>query len=113
MTTTSEPNTYDFNFYGTGGSTYDPSTGVVDPDGGGPAPAFDVGPPDFNFVSLRGNAVLRWEYIPGSTLFFVWTQERNDEQPTGDFDFKEDSRRLFDLDPTNTFLVKLSYWFDR
>jgi Domain of unknown function (DUF5916)/Carbohydrate family 9 binding domain-like len=105
------PNTYTFNIYGTGGSTYDPSTGVVDPDGGGPAPAFDVGPPDFNFVSLRGNAVLRWEYTPGSTLFFVWTQERNDEQPTGDFDFKEDSRRLFDLDPTNTFLVKLTYYF--
>src|SRR5439155_24423077 len=30
--------------------------------------------PDFNFKSLRGNAVLRWEYLPGSTLYFVWTQ---------------------------------------
>jgi len=26
------------------------------------------------FRSLRGNAVLRWEYHPGSTLFLVWTR---------------------------------------
>ena len=28
--------------------------------------------PDFNTKSLRGNVVMRWEYKPGSTLFFVW-----------------------------------------
>ena len=28
---------------------------------------------DFNSRSLNGNAVLRWEYRPGSTMFFVWS----------------------------------------
>src|SRR5690606_13889894 len=27
---------------------------------------------DFNVRSLIGNAVLRWEYRPGSAIFFVW-----------------------------------------
>ena len=33
--------------------------------------------PDFNFGQFRSNMVVRWEYIPGSTLFLVWTQELN------------------------------------
>jgi hypothetical protein len=31
---------------------------------------------DFDLRSLRGSAVLRWEYRPGSALFLVWQQER-------------------------------------
>jgi hypothetical protein len=38
------------------------------------------------FGSLRGNAVLRWEYHPGSAMYFVWTQERYEEDPTSEFD---------------------------
>src|SRR5690606_36591011 len=34
--------------------------------------------PDFNFKQLRTNAVLRWEYRPGSTFFLVWSQGRTD-----------------------------------
>ena len=33
--------------------------------------------PDFNFGQFRSNMVIRWEYIPGSTAFLVWTQEMN------------------------------------
>ena len=33
---------------------------------------------DFNFRSLRGNAVLRWEWRPGSTLYLAWQQVRAD-----------------------------------
>ncbi|MBI4417619.1 MAG: carbohydrate binding family 9 domain-containing protein, partial [Ignavibacteriales bacterium] len=33
--------------------------------------------PDFNFRSLRANAVFRWEYLPGSTLYLVWTNEKS------------------------------------
>ncbi|NOT06824.1 MAG: carbohydrate binding family 9 domain-containing protein, partial [Gemmatimonadales bacterium] len=42
---------------------------TIDPDAQGPAAAFTQANPDFNLRSLRGNAVLRWEYRPGSTLY--------------------------------------------
>jgi hypothetical protein len=84
---------------------------TVDVDGAGPAQPITFGDPDFNFRSLRGNAVLRWEYRPGSTLFFVWQQTRSDTAPFGDFDLPRDRRALFGAHPDNIFLVKASYWF--
>jgi len=66
---------------------------------------------DFNFKSLRGNAVFRWEYMPGSTLFLVWTQERTDFQPTGEFDFRRNFDALTSADANNIFLAKLTYYF--
>src|SRR5439155_24852740 len=66
-------------------------------------------PPSFDFGSLRGNAVLRWEYLPGSALFLVWTQERDDIDSLGEFDFGRQSRHVFDAQADNVFLVKLSY----
>jgi hypothetical protein len=68
------------------------------------------GDPDFNVRSLRGNAVLRWEYRPGSTLFFVWQQERSGSEAMGDFDFGRDTRAIFDGPARNVFLIKASYW---
>jgi len=67
--------------------------------------------PDFNFKSLRGNAVFRWEYMPGSTLFLVWTQQRIDFVQDGSFDFNRDAKALFDRDSDNIFLAKLTYYF--
>jgi hypothetical protein len=66
--------------------------------------------PDFNFRSLRGNAVVRWEYRPGSTVFLVWTQSRSSEDPVGDFQFRRDRSALFDARPDNVLLVKVNYW---
>ena len=67
---------------------------------------------DFNLRSLRGNAVLRWEWREGSTLFVAWQQQRSDFQPYGDFDFGRDRRALFGTRPDNIFLVKLNYWLN-
>lgn len=106
------PRTHDYLVYGTGGSTYDASTGTADPDGAGPAQSFVIDNPDFNFKSLRGNAVLRWEFQPGSTLYFVWTQTRSDSQEIGQFDFGHSMHRLINAKPDNIFLVKFSYWFN-
>ncbi|MEN8376646.1 MAG: DUF5916 domain-containing protein [Gemmatimonadota bacterium] len=83
---------------------------LIDPDGSGPAAEFTVDDPDFNFRSLRGNAVFRWEYTPGSTLFFVWTQDRSSFAEVGDFDFARDRTALFDADSDNIFLIKVNYW---
>ena len=112
------------NFYGRdNGSTIAPiadaTTGevtgyTVDPDGAaGPAAAFTFDNPDFNFRSLRGTGVLRWEYKPGSTLFFVWTQVREGSAAFGDFDFNRDRSALFRDRPTNVFQVKATYWIGR
>ena len=84
---------------------------AIDPDASGPAPSFLLMNPDFNFRSLRGNAVLRWEYRPGSTLYLVWTQQRADVADVGDFDFARDRRALFSAHPDNVFLLKVSYWW--
>jgi hypothetical protein len=85
----------------------------IDPDGNGLAAPFTVDNPDFNFRSLRGTAVMRWEYRPGSTLFFVWTQERDGFDTFGNFDFSRDRSALFRDRPTNVFQVKATYWLGR
>jgi len=83
---------------------------TVDVDGSGPAQPISFSDPNFNFRSLRGNAVLRWEYHPGSTLYFVWQQNRADTDPIGDFRFSRDRSALFSAHPDNIFLVKATYW---
>jgi hypothetical protein len=105
------PLSYDFLAYGDGGSTFDPATYTADPDGPGPAAPIAVGNPNFTFTSLRGNAVMRWEYLPGSTLFLVWTQNRQDTEDVGDFRFGHSVGRLLSAKADNIFLVKLSYWW--
>ena len=67
--------------------------------------------PSFTATSLKGNAVLRWEYRPGSALFLVWTQERYDEAPVGEFDLSGSFDQMRGLPPENVFLVKLTYYF--
>jgi hypothetical protein len=98
--------------YGVGAGTITPTASgyTIDPDGPGGAQSFAIGNPDFNYRSLRGNAVVRWEFRPGSTLFLVWTQSREDSAPIGDFQLGRDLRGLAGTRPTNIFLVKMSYW---
>jgi len=107
-----------FSIYGVDRGTITPTvdpTGLVtaytvDPDGAGPAQPFTFANPDFNFRSLRGNAVFRWEYHPGSTLYVAWTHSRSDTQPYGDFDFSRDEQGLLATRPDNIFIVKVSWW---
>jgi len=84
----------------------------VDPDGSGTAETFAFDNPDFNFKSLKINAVLRWEYRPGSTAYLVWTQGRQDYLDPGDFDLSRDSRSLLDADSENIIMLKVARWFD-
>ncbi len=68
--------------------------------------------PDFNYKSFRTTNVLRWEYRPGSTLFIVWQQAREDTGEYGDLALGRDLGDLFGLPATNVFLVKLAHWFN-
>ncbi|HTO89809.1 MAG TPA: hypothetical protein VMJ70_01640, partial [Candidatus Sulfotelmatobacter sp.] len=66
---------------------------------------------DFTVRSLRGNAVFRWEYMPGSTFYLVWTQTRDDQVTEGEFNFRQSMSALGNTHPDNIFLAKLSYYF--
>ena len=71
-----------------------------------------TGNPDFNYRSFRTTNVLRWEYRPGSTLFVVWQQGREDVTEQGSFRFGRDLGGVFDAPARNVFLVKLAYWLN-
>ncbi len=109
------PGSYDFNLFGEGISTisYDLENEVytVDPDGPGAAPSFSFNNPEFNYKSLRGTIVLRWEYRPGSTLYVVWTQNRADYANPGDFEFGRDVKNLLRAPGDNIFMIKFTYRF--
>ena len=111
----STPRTYDYSVYGQDMGTVSESDGriYVDPDGSGAQSGYNFAKPDFNFRSVQGNAVFRWEYMPGSTLFLVWQQQRSDYVSDGTFEMGRDMGALFKSKPTNIFLVKLSYWMGR
>jgi len=94
--------------------TPDPAGGAdsitVDPDGAGGSPGTWFRDPTFTLRSLRGNAVLRWEYRPGSTVYLVWTRSSASEEPRGTIDFQTDVHAVFRGPAENIFLVKFSYW---
>ena len=78
-----------------GSLTYDQATKTytaVPADGGAP---FQFGDPDFNFKSLRLNAIFRWEWHPGSALYVVWTEQRQDESYPGQFQLGRDLGSTF------------------
>jgi hypothetical protein len=105
-----QPGAFEFDIYGKDAGTISgEGTGLytVDPGNGS---VFQFPDPDFNFRSLLGNAVLRWEYRPGSTMYFVWQQRRSDVAPLGDFEFERDYSALLHRAPENVFAVKATWW---
>jgi hypothetical protein len=94
--------------YGASGTTI-----VRNPDGtrtvtdGGDR--FEIDDEDFNERSFRTNAVLRWEWRLGSTLYLVWQQNRSASLPfstarPGDLFDALDARG------ENVLAIKVSYW---
>ncbi len=112
-----EPGTFNYLRYGEHIGTVDQNslTGryIVDPDGAGPASPFSFGDPDFNFRSARFNAVFRWEWRLGSTLYAAWTQRRETFAPVGQFGFGRDFGALAHAPADNVFMIKVAYWFNR
>jgi hypothetical protein len=68
--------------------------------------------PAFNAKEFRSNAVLRWEYLPGSTVFAVWSQGRHADTDGAPFRFSRDAGDLFRTVPENVFLVKVTRWMN-
>ncbi len=66
--------------------------------------------PDFTVNEWLSNLVIRWEFVPGSTAYLVWSQTRDYYAQEGGFGVWDNMNDMFtDKKPTNTFLVKLSY----
>lgn len=81
---------------------------------------------DFNVLSYRSNLVVRWEWRPGSTLFFIWQQNRNsfcsggfasetchqDDITPGDGVNAGDLVETRTVPGDNTLIMKATYWFN-
>lgn len=67
--------------------------------------------PNFNFNEFRSNLVARWEYLPGSTLYFVWEHQMSNRDAGLYYRWGDNLDRMFNLPSTNTFMIKLNYWF--
>lgn len=68
--------------------------------------------PDFSFNEFRSNLVARWEYLPGSTLYFVWEHRMSDRDNRYTSGWGGNLDRMFGLPTTNTFMIKMNYWFN-
>ena len=67
--------------------------------------------PDFSFNEFRSNLVFRWEYLPGSTLYFAWIHNRSTRNNQYVSGWTDNLDTMFGLPSTNTFMVKVNYWF--
>jgi hypothetical protein len=65
---------------------------------------------DFNQTSLNANVLLRWEYLPGSTVYLVWTQARYGATGVYTRDFGESLRQTFLLPHDDLVMLKVNYW---
>lgn len=108
----SRPRTYDYHIYTEEQIKQDGDIYRVTPDPTTPANSYEFDNPDFHFKSLRGNAVLRWEYAPGSTLYLVWTQDRSNDYYYNDFAMRHSMNKLLGQPANNIFMVKLTYWWN-
>lgn len=72
---------------------------------------YEFSNPDFSFVQFRSNLVMRWEYIPGSELFLVWSQGTTGDQDAAASLSGALNRQIFQQQLENIFLVKFTYRF--
>lgn len=68
--------------------------------------------PEFSFNEFRSNLVARWEYLPGSTLYLVWEHRMSNRDNNYLSGWGNNLDRMFGLPATNTFMIKMNYWFD-
>ena len=73
---------------------------------------YSFGIPDFTVSEFLHNLVVRWEFLPGSTAYIVWSQTREYSTDDGMFDLGSQADALFGhTKPHNVFLVKFSWRF--
>ena len=93
---------------GTGTTIVEDENGVSTVTDG--ATTFTIPQLDFNRLSFRSNLVLRWEWLPGSTAFLIWQQDRQGLTPNGELIGPGDVWNSTKVPGDNIFVVKISYW---
>ena len=96
------PNQIGFNSIDDGYDIDENTDGVVD---------YSIGNPNFSQVSFNSNLVVRWEYIPGSEIFLVWSQGIFGQGNSKDDLFTGINNQIFGRKPENIFLIKATYRF--
>ena len=82
------------------------------PGGGEDYEPYNVDEHDFNYSALNSTLIIRWEYMPGSTLYLVWTRAMSeDDDNLNDLDFSRDLGRMFSGNSENVLLIKVSHWW--
>ena len=66
--------------------------------------------PDFNFNEFRSNLVARWEYRPGSTLYFVWEHAMSNREGFYLSGWDRNLDRMFGLPARNIFMLKMNFF---
>ncbi|MBC7894486.1 MAG: carbohydrate binding family 9 domain-containing protein [Cytophagaceae bacterium] len=82
-------------------------------EGVGPGTTLGFDRPDYSTAAFQANAVLRWQYRPGSTFFVVWAQARDGSTDAAGFEPTIQAREMFGRPGTNVLLVKASHWLGR
>ncbi|MCB0284802.1 MAG: hypothetical protein KDF60_19645, partial [Calditrichaeota bacterium] len=107
------PRSYKFDIFNEGSTIVDGDDNLKYLDFNGDQ-KYDFSFEDGNFTirSLKLNGVLRWEYLPGSTLFLVWQHSRFNEKNNVFFDINNSLNRLWSTRPDNAVILKLNYWLE-
>ncbi len=74
------------------------------------AESFTLDNRDFHVLSFRSNLVMRWEWMPGSTLFVVWQQNRRTSEAFGDAARFDELWRTTRSAGDNFLSLKASFW---
>ncbi len=93
--------------------TFDPGSEAfdVDEDRDGIVD-YSLDDPDFDVREFNSNLVIRWEYRPGSAIFLVWSQVRDESTLNrGRLDFRDELDQLFSAPAEDVILLKVSKWF--
>lgn len=74
---------------------------------------YTIDNPDFHVKEYLSNLVIRWEYLPGSVVYLVWSQSRNEFMSDPEFAWKKDFTGIWSMKPANILLLKFSYRIGR
>jgi hypothetical protein len=66
---------------------------------------------DFTVLSLRGTAVLRWEFLPGSTLSLAWQHDRYEARSVAESQVFGSLYKAFAGPSQHTVALKLAYYW--
>jgi len=68
---------------------------------------------DGTFSSLNSMMLIRWEYLPGSTMYFVWTRDRSEfDDNVNNLQLNNELDRFFSRGSDNVWLLKVAYWWN-